>query len=49
MVEVPFNDLIDEEWCICIFDKVTFNVFYVIMKRVIFVQNFNRPLYQIFN
>ena len=33
MIEVVFNDFINSEWGIDTFNKVRFNVFYVIMKR----------------
>ena len=33
MIEVLFNDFINSEWRICIFTKVRFNVFYVIMRK----------------
>ena len=31
------------------FNKIRFNVFYVIMKIAPIVTNFKRPIYQIFN
>ena len=31
------------------FNKIRFNVFYVIIKRVPIVANFKRPIYQTFN
>ena len=31
------------------FNKIGFNVFYVIMKRVTIIANFKRPIYQTFN
>ena len=34
---------------ICIFNKIGFNVFYVIMKGVPIIANFKRPIYQTFN
>ena len=34
MIEVLFNDFIDKEWWIGIFNKVRLKVFYVYMKRV---------------
>ena len=34
MIEVLFNDFIDKEWWISIFNKVRLKVFYVYMKRV---------------
>ena len=40
ITEVFFNDFIDSEWGKCIFNKITFNAFYVIMKRVPIVTNF---------
>ena len=49
MIEVVFNDFIDYEWLICIFDKIRFNAFYVIMKRVPIITNFKRPIYQTVN
>ena len=35
IIEVIFNDFIDWEWWICIFNKIGFNAFYVIMKRIL--------------
>ena len=40
MVKELFNDLIDYERWICIFNKVRLTVFYVIMKRAPIVTNF---------
>ena len=49
ITEVFFNDFIDSEWGKCIFNKITFNAFYVIMKRVPIATNFKQPIYQTFN
>ena len=43
-IEVLFNDLIYEEWGICISSKIKFNVSYVVMKRIPVVTNFKRPI-----
>ena len=48
IIKVPFNDFIDSEWQICIFNKIEFNVFYVIIKGVPIITNFDRPIYQTF-
>ena len=34
IIEVLFNEFIDDEWRICILKMNGFNAFYVIMKRV---------------
>ena len=44
MIEVLFNEFIDYEWWIWIFNKVRLYVFYVIIKRVPIVTNFKRPI-----
>ena len=49
IIEVPFNDFIDQEWRVCIFNKIGFNVFYVIMKGVPIITNFKLSIYQTFN
>ena len=33
----------------CIFNKIGFNIFYVIMKRVPIITNFKGPINQTFN
>ena len=49
LIEVLFNAFIDLKWGICIFNKIRFNAFYIIMKIVLIVTNFERPNYQTFN
>ena len=49
MIEVLFNDFIDKEWWISIFNKVRLKVFYVYMKRVPIATKFKWPIHQTFN
>ena len=49
IIKVFFNDSIDQKGRICIFNKIGFNVFYVILKRVPIIAIFKRPIYQTFN
>ena len=49
IIEVLFNDFINQEWWICILNKIGFNVLYVIMKGVPIIKNFKRPIYPTFN
>ena len=49
IIEVFFKDCIDEEWGICIFNKIRFNAFYVIMKRVPVVADSKQPICQTIN
>ena len=49
VTEVLFNDFIDKEWRICIFNKIGPNFLCVIMKGVRTITNFKRPIYQTFS
>ena len=49
IIEVLFDDFIDEEWRICIFIKTEFDIFYVIMKGIPIITNFKRSIYWTFN
>ena len=40
IIEVLFNDFIDQEREICFFNKIVFIAFYVIMKRVPIITTF---------
>ena len=41
--------LLAKKWGICIFNEIGFNVFYVILKGVPIITNFESPIYQAFN
>ena len=41
IIEVLFDNFINQEWRISIFNKTGFNVFYIIMKRVQLLQILN--------
>ena len=46
IMKLLFNDFIDLKWRICIFNKIGFIVFYVIMKGVPIITNFKRLIYR---
>ena len=49
IIKVVFNYFINYEWWICSFTDIGFNVFYVIMKEVRIIINFEGAMYQTFN